>query len=309
MSEDPTIGRDGAEALTCRGLDVSLPDPRSRFRPATRVLRGIDLDVPAGQVTALVGTNGAGKTTLLRTLIGALRPAGGSITALGRPVGPAPCARPIGMQLVPDAPAFPEDWSADDVAVLHRRLRDAFDVRGFGRMLRAHGIGPSAQISSLSAGRATWFSFAHEMAGDPHLLLLDEPFARLDPLARAEMTDALRDHLAQGDDHSVLLSTHDLDGMDRLVDHLVVLHAGQVVLEGDVDLLLEDWMFATVRSSSAGLLRGARPVGPKGSLLEGLVRAEDAVGLPRGTDLRRPSLSELVGATLADASARTKESV
>lgn len=309
-------------ALTCRELGVSLPDPRSRFRPWISVLRGVDLHVPIGQVTALVGTNGAGKTTLLRALMGAVRTDRGSIRALDRPIGPASCARPPGMALVPDRPAFPEDWTADDVAVLHRRLRDGFDVRGFGHALRAKSIDPGAKLSSLSAGRATWFSFAHAMAGDPRLLLLDEPFARLDPLARTEMVDALRGLLARDEERSVLLSTHDLDGMERLVDHLVVLHEGRVALEGDVDALLEDWLITTVPSNGAqgagadgsgssdtvDILRGMRRVGIEGCSLEGLVSADDAVGLPSGSDLRRPTLQELVGYTLADASARTKES-
>lgn len=284
----PAIGGPPPHAVRVDNLSVAVPHPRSRYRAATPVLDEVSFTAPRGHVTALVGTNGAGKTTLLRTLTGALRPSSGSIDVLGSPVGPPEDACPPGVAVVPDAPVLPEEWTAREVIALHRRLGDPFDPRGFTAMLRARGIGRRTMIGSLSAGQSTHFSLAHALAKDPQLLVLDEPLARLDPLARTELIDRLRERIAADDSRSVLLSTHDLDGMDRFVDRLVVLHEGRTVLEGDVHELLEGHLVATCRGEA-----------------ETLIGVDDAVGLPPGTALREPGLAELVSVTLASVSGRT----
>lgn len=295
-----TRDRGGRPAVQVAGLAVDRIDPARRHDGPVHALSDVSFTAPAGRVTALVGTNGAGKTTVLRSLVGALRPQRGRIEVLGSEVGPAEAACPAGVAVVPDAPVHPPDTTADDVVRLHRKLRDPFDVRGFGRRLRRHGIDPGAGISALSAGQATRAALAEALSLDPTLLLLDEPMARLDPLARREVLDELRDHLAGGQERSILLSTHDLDGMDRFVDHLVVLHAGRTVLEGDIDDLLEGHLIATVAADSDPPLAGARTVGPDGAMSEGLLDAETAVDLPRGAHLREPTLPELIGFTLAE---------
>lgn len=295
-----------APAVRVEHLAVDIPHPRSRYRAPTPALADVSFTALRGQVTALVGTNGAGKTTVLRALTGALRPASGSIEVLGRTVGPADCACPAGVGVVPDTPVFPEGWTAKDVIALRRRLGDPFDTSLFPRMLRASGIRPNAMIGSLSAGETTAFSLAAALAIDPQLLVLDEPFARLDPLARTSLIDLLRDQLADDDSRSVLLSTHDLDGMDRFVDHLVVMHEGRTVLEGDVDDLLEAHLVATYPSDALSIPQGARPIGSSGAA-EALIATDDAVGLPAGTALREPRLPDLVGLSLAARAGRSAE--
>jgi ABC-2 type transport system ATP-binding protein len=296
------------DAVRVRDLHVAF-DPRGLGKP-TPVLQGVDLSAPQGQVTALVGTNGAGKTTLLRTIIGALRPASGSIEVAGRPMGGAEDRLPQGVGVVPDQPMFPPDWSADDVAKLYRRHMPGFDAHVMGRHLRLGGVEPWAQIKRLSAGRQTQLSLAAALAADPHLLILDEPLARLDPLARPDLVDRLRDHMARGEDRTVLVSTHDMDGMDRFVDHLVVLHAGASVLEGDVDELLEGHLVVDLARDAARvlepaadgqgpILRGAHRSGA--DQVEALVRADDAAALPPSAGLRAPELRELVAFVLRDA--------
>lgn len=263
-----------------RHLALSLPHPRSRHRAPTPALVDVSATVPRGAVTALVGTNGAGKTTTLRALTGALRPDLGSIEVLGRPVGGAEEGCPPGVELVPDAPVLPEEWTARDVIALRAALGDPFDADAFLRMLREAGLRSRTMIGDLSAGQATLFSLANALAAGPELLLLDEPFARLDPLARTLLVDRLRDLLAEDEPLTVLLSTHDLLDMGRFLDRIVILDAGCTVLEGSVEDLLEEHLLA-----SAGH--------------EVLVPAEEAPHLPAGTPLRRPTLTELVTHTLA----------
>ncbi|MGO2820263.1 MAG: ATP-binding cassette domain-containing protein [Brachybacterium tyrofermentans] len=292
-----------APAARVDNLAVDIPHPRGRLRAPIRALEDVSLTAPRGRATALVGTNGAGKTTLLRTLTGILRPATGIVEVLGSSIGPAACAITPWVGVVPDEPVFPEEWTARDVIALRRRLGDRFDADGFTRMLREHRIRPNAMISSLSAGLATQFSIAHALSADPRFLILDEPFARLDPLARTDLLDTLRGFLAEEQDRSILISTHDLDGMDRFIDHLVVLHAGRTVLEGDVDELVESHVVAMYPSGAPSVPSGARTVGGDGAR-EVLIAVEDAVGLPPGTALREPTLPEIVSLTLAARSGR-----
>jgi ABC-2 type transport system ATP-binding protein len=262
---------------------VDIPHPRSRYREPTRALTDVDLTAPQGRITAVVGTNGAGKSTIVHALTGALRPNRGSIEVLGIDIGPPDRPCPVGVGVVPDHPLFPDEWTAEDVIRLRARMGDAFDPDVFVGILRERGIRRRTMIRSLSAGQATIFSLAHALAADPMLLILDEPFARLDPLARSELIDLFRERLADEDSRSILLTSHDLDGMDRYVDQLAVLHRGRTVLEGAVDTLLDDHLVA---ADGAG---------------ESLLPAEDAVGLPAGTSMREIGLTDLVRLTLAAA--------
>lgn len=289
-----------AAAITVRGLHVDLHDPSMWTRPLRRVLRDVSFDVPRGQVTVLVGTNGAGKTTLLRTLSGAIAPRAGELEVLGVPLGGPEGALPARVGIVPDVPFQPEHWTADDLVRAQRRVEPSYDARLVGRLLRRAGVSPSAQLSRLSAGQRTRLLLAVALGIGPDLLMLDEPFARLDPLARHDVLDELRAHLAGGEDRTILLSTHDLGEIERFVDHVVLLHDGAVVLEGGALDLVEEHLVATLEPGGAlPELRGTRRSGDR---VEALVRAEDAVGLAGLTDLRRPTLQDVLTFSLREAS-------
>ena len=288
-------------SIAVRGLDVHLPDPQRWIRPQRQILRDVSFDVPRGQVTALVGTNGAGKTTLLRTLSGAYPPSTGEIELEGAPLGGPEDALPAGVGIVPDEPFQPAHWSADDLVLAQRSVEPEFDTRLVGRLLRRAGIAPSTPLRRLSAGQRSRLLLAVALGIRPSLLMLDEPFAHLDPLARTEVLEELREHLAGGEDRTILLSTHDLGEIDRFVDHIVLLHDGRVVLEASALDLIEDHLMATAETAAPHTdeLRGARQSGDR---LEGLLRAEDAVGLPGLVDLRRPTLQEVLTFTLREVS-------
>ena len=288
-------------SIAVRGLDVHLPDPQRWIRPQRQILRDVSFDVPRGQVTALVGTNGAGKTTLLRTLSGAYPPSTGEIELEGAPLGGPEDALPAGVGIVPDEPFQPAHWSADDLVLAQRSVEPEFDTRLVGRLLRRAGIAPSTPLRRLSAGQRSRLLLAVALGIRPSLLMLDEPFAHLDPLARTEVLEELREHLAGGEDRTILLSTHDLGEIDRFVDHIVLLPDGRVVLEASALDLIEDHLMATAEAAAphTAELRGARQSGDR---LEGLLRAEDAVGLPGLVDLRRPTLQEVLTFTLREVS-------
>lgn len=306
MHTDPSSRASSQNAegagIVVRDLRVDLPDPRRLTRPERPILRDVSFTVPRGQVTALVGTNGAGKTTLLRSLSGAVRPSSGSIELLGLPIGGPEDGLPAGVGLVPDAPFQPDHWSADDLVLAQRRVDPSLDARLVGRLLRRAGIAPAAQLRQLSAGQRTRLLLAVALGIRPSLLLLDEPLARLDPLAREDVLDELRDHQAGGEDRTILMSTHDLGDLERLVDHIVLMHQGRVVLEGSAMDLVEEHLIATTSGPSTAGAQVAALQGPRrsGDQLEALVRAEDAVALPGLSDLRRPTLQDVLTFTLRE---------
>ncbi|MDN5822266.1 MAG: ABC transporter ATP-binding protein [Brachybacterium sp.] len=287
-------------AIRVRELDVWLPDPQHWSRSMRQVLRGVSFSVPRGQVTALVGSNGAGKSTVLSCVTGALALAKGSIEVLGTGVGGSEDALPAGVGVVPDVPFHPDHWTADDLVHVQRLVEPSYDAHRVGRLLRRAGIDPGAQLRHLSSGQRTRLLLAVALGSTPELLLLDEPFARLDPLARDEVLDELREHQAGGEGRTVLMSTHDLAEIDRFADHLVLLHEGSVALEGDVLELLEERLIATIDAGAPG----AVPADARrsGDGIETLVRADEAVELPGLTDLRRPTLQDLLTFTLREVS-------
>ena len=298
------MSHDATGALVVRGLEVHLPAPRHRAGSERPILRDVSFTVPRGQVTALVGSNGAGKTTVLRSLSGALRPTSGSIQVLGTPIGGPEDALPAGVGVVPDAPFQPDHWSADDLVLTHRRVEPRLDAHRVGRLLRRAGIAPAAQLRQLSAGQRSRLLLAVALGIQPSLLLLDEPLARLDPLAREDVLEELRDHQAGSEDRTIVMSSHDLGDLERFVAHIVLLHEGRVVLEGSALDLAEEHLIATTSAAGpagprATTLRGARRSGDR---LEGLVRAEDAVALEGLSDLRRPTLRDVLTFTLREVS-------
>lgn len=295
MHPDPVTST-APPAVAVRDLQVRVPSRDRAYAAPPEVLRGLTFTAPAGQVTALVGANGAGKTTALRAITTTLPFADGALEVLGVELGPAHVPFPAHAAHVPDDPAYPDHWTAHDVARLRRRIDPDFDLRAFGAMLTAQGVAHDRRRSALSRGQVTQLGVAAALAQNPHLLILDEPFARLDPLARTDLVDELRTLMAR-EDRSIVLATHDLEGMEHFVDHLVVVADGKDLIEGDVESLREDFLVldaacdgSELRGTDAPLI-GASTIGGR---TRALVSTEDVAGLPPGSDLRRPTVSELV---------------
>lgn len=285
----------GAPAVRLHDVHCTL-GARAVLSAGTRALAGLSFEAPAGQVTALVGSNGSGKTTALRAALGAVVPQAGQVEIEGVSMAPAEQAVPPGVALVPDASAWPDDWTAHDIARALRSARIGADLAELGRRLRAREVPLNRPLSRLSAGQVTQVDLVAALCRHPRLLLLDEPLARLDPLARHAMVDELRDVMARPG-RSIVLSTHDLEGMDRFVDHLVVMHAGRAVAEGAVEDLRENHLLAILpaahvgRSRAEQVLLGAES---RAGNLTALVRVDDAPLLGPGVELMPPDLSDVV---------------
>jgi ABC-2 type transport system ATP-binding protein len=217
-----------APALEAQGLG-------KRYR-RTWALRDCTLSVPAGRVAGLVGVNGSGKTTLLQLAVGLLSPSTGTARVLGHPPGATPgvLAR-IGF-VAQSAPLYAALSVAD-----HLHFGQAMNQRWDGEAARERidrlGIDPAQRAGSLSGGQRAQVALAIAVAKRPDLLVLDEPVASLDPLARREFLQVLMEAVADHD-MTVVLSSHLIADLERVCDHLVVLSAGRLRLAGDVDELL-----------------------------------------------------------------------
>src|ERR1017187_9272099 len=194
------------------------------------------LSIPAGHVVGLVGPNGAGKTTLLNLAAGLLAPTTGTIGVLGGPppATPAQLAR-VGF-LAQDAPVY-TGLSVTDHLALGAHLNPRWDEElARGRIDRLD-LDPGQKAGKLSGGQRAQLALTLAIAKRPELLLLDEPVASLDPLARREFLQDLMGVVAE---HgvTVMLSSHLVADLERVCDHLVVLAASRVQLAGEVPALL-----------------------------------------------------------------------
>jgi ABC-2 type transport system ATP-binding protein len=202
----------------------------------TWALRDCALAVPEGRVVGLVGPNGAGKTTLLRLAAGLLAPTCGTITVLGeRPAaGPAQLAR-VGF-VAQDTPVYVRMTVAEHLR-LGAWLNPGWDNDLARQRIAQLGLDPKRRAGALSGGQRAQLALTLALAKRPALLILDEPVASLDPLARREFLQGLMEAVAE---HglSVVLSSHLVADLERVCDYLVVLVASRVRVAGEVSPLL-----------------------------------------------------------------------
>jgi ABC-2 type transport system ATP-binding protein len=194
------------------------------------------LEIPSGHVVGLVGPNGAGKSTLLNLAVGLLAPTTGSITVLGgTPAeGPTQLAR-VGF-VAQDTPTF-SGLSVADHLELGARLNPGWDRDMAAQRIAQVGLDPPQRAGKLSGGQRAQLALTLAVAKRPEFLILDEPVASLDPLARREFLQILMETVAE---HgvSVVLSSHLVGDLERVCDYLIVLVASRVQIAGPVDELL-----------------------------------------------------------------------
>jgi ABC-2 type transport system ATP-binding protein len=222
----------------------------------TWALRECTLEIPAGRVAALVGPNGAGKSTLLNLAVGLSAPSAGEVTVLGgRPAGSMAALDGIAF-VAQDTPLY-KTLSVADMISITRSLNRCFDRPYAQARLDELGIPLKRKAGKLSGGQQAQLALTLALARRPRLLVLDEPVAMLDPVARHDFMATV---LAAADGGvSVLLSSHVLTELERVANYLILLSRGQVRLAGAVDELLaahgqaslEELAMAYLRENSA----------------------------------------------------------
>jgi ABC-2 type transport system ATP-binding protein len=217
-------------AIQTRGLS-------KRYRRVT-ALNDCTITVPEGRISALVGPNGAGKTTLLRLLAGLAKPTAGEAAVLGGPPRQDPAfLAEIGF-LAQEIPLY-RRFTAESHISIGAHLNPRWDAALARHRLRSLNIPLGRPAGSLSGGQRAQLALTLTLAKEPRLLLLDEPVAALDPLARRRFLATLAEAVAAGG-LTVVLSSHLVADMERVADHLILLAASRVQLCGDIDQLLAE---------------------------------------------------------------------
>jgi ABC-2 type transport system ATP-binding protein len=263
----------------------------------TWALRECTVAIPAGHVAALVGPNGAGKTTLLNLAAGLAEPTAGAVTVLGG----LPPGAPDGVAFVAQDTPLYKNLSAADMLHLTRNLSRGFDQPYAQDRLGELGIPLKRKTGRLSGGQRAQLALTLALALRPRLLVLDEPVAMLDPVARHDfMATVLTAAAAEG--VSVVLSSHVLADLERIAGYLIVLSRGRVQVAGEVKDLLASHRMLTGPAAEA-CHYAERPVvhvgraGPQAHLL---VRATAADPVPSGWEARPAGLEELALAYLRE---------
>jgi ABC-2 type transport system ATP-binding protein len=201
-----------------------------------RALRNCTLSIPKGKVVGLVGPNGAGKTTLLSLAVGLLAPTCGSITVLGGHPSDGPAQLEKVGFVAQDTPTY-AGLSVGKHLLMGAYLNANWDHDLAKGRIDQLGLDPRQKAGSLSGGQRAQLALTIAIAKQPELLLLDEPVASLDPLARREFLQGLMEIVAKHE-VSVVLSSHLIADLERVCDYLVLLVASHVQLAGEVTALL-----------------------------------------------------------------------
>ncbi len=201
----------------------------------TLALDNCSLAVPDGRIVALVGPNGAGKTTLLHLAVGLLQPTDGTISVLNR--SPSDGAMETVGFVAQDAPLY-RDFTATELLKMGSKLNARWDDDIATTRLRALNVPLDRAVGKLSGGQRAQVALSMALAKRPRMLLLDEPLASLDPLARREFLQTLMDAAAT-DPMTIILSSHLLTDLERVCDYLIVLQGGRVQVLGEIDDLVD----------------------------------------------------------------------
>jgi ABC-2 type transport system ATP-binding protein len=268
-------------------------------------LRDCTLAIPDGRVVALVGPNGAGKTTLLNILVGLNTPTEGAVAVLDGEFAGSPAALDGIAFVAQDAPLY-KNLPAGDMLRVARNLNSRWDQERAEARLAELDIPLSKKVGSLSGGQQAQLALTVALARRPALLVLDEPLARLDPLARHDFMASVMGAVA-GDAMSVIMSSHVLAELEPIADYLVMLSAGRVQVAGEVDDLLASHLLLTGPAGETSKLADrmcvvqCRQADAQAHLLVRTTKPEEPI--PPGWDPRPVTLQELVLAYLRQPSA------
>ena len=225
--------------MTTNGPVLEARGLAKRYRRGVWALGGIDLALNVGGITALVGPNAAGKSTLIRTWVGFERPTRGEARVMGLDPWRERSATLARVGYVPQSPSLYAGLSVEAHLEMASLFREGFDREGARHRLDQLGIPRAGDARSLSGGQQAQVALALVLGTRADVLLLDEPLASLDPLARREflhvLTDAVRETGA-----TAVLSSHIVTDVEQACDRLIVLGVGRVLLHDSIARALED---------------------------------------------------------------------
>lgn len=204
------------------------------------------LEVPQGCVTGLIGQNGAGKTTTFKALLGLISIDGGSLQIFDKNLQEFQVQDKQKLGVVLSDSGFSGYLTVDDIIPVLTHLYDSFDQSFFLQHLQKFGLPRSKKIREFSTGMKAKLKVLAAISHNPRLLILDEPTAGLDVVARDELLDMLRTFMEQDEQRSILISSHISSDLETMCDDLYMIHDGRIILHEDTDVLLSDYALLKV---------------------------------------------------------------
>ena len=251
-------------------LAVEITGLTKQFRTETAV-DDLTLQVKRGSTFGLIGPNGAGKTTTIRMLMGLLRPTAGHVKLLGCDPLLDPLAVRQNVGYVPDQHNMDRWMKIEQVIGFCQSLFEKWNEETCWDLVQRFGLDPAKKVKSLSKGMLVKLSLVLAVSHEPELLILDEPMAGLDPLAREEFLDGvLRTICERG--QTVIFSTHSLDDVQRLADTVGILYEGRLLVHSRIDELL-----ASTKRIRATLTNGKLPDQLPGNIIWQSVQGRELV--------------------------------
>jgi ABC-2 type transport system ATP-binding protein len=237
-------------------MPISCKNLTKQYRRGREAVSGLTLDIAPGSVFALMGRNGAGKTTTIHLLLDLLRPTAGEARLFGVP---SPRLRPQHRQrlgYVSENQHLPGWMRLGEFLRFLKPMYPSWDDTLTERLVKLFAVPLDQKLNQLSRGQRMKAAFLGALCYQPDILILDEPFSGLDSVIRQDLLDALITFLSEGQ-RTVLLSSHDLEEVERLTDTIGVLENGKLALHGKVDDLLataREVTFTTAAQKPAGPL-------------------------------------------------------
>lgn len=201
----------------------------------TIAVNGLDLSVPRGSIYGLIGRNGAGKTTVLRMLMGLLKPQRGTAMVLGHELWTAPREVRQRVAYVSQEQQLPPAKSTAELCLELSRLYDRWDFALAGKLAKRFAIRVEAPMAALSGGDQRKVAVLLAFSASPDVLILDEPAAGLDPIARRKLMEEIVDFLGDGGERTVLFSTHIIEDLERVAEHVGIMDRGRMLAAGRLE--------------------------------------------------------------------------
>jgi ABC-2 type transport system ATP-binding protein len=246
-----------AEQITQRDSPLHCEDIVKRYE-GDAVLKGISLSIAPGSIFGLVGRNGAGKTTLIRILLGLLEANSGTAVVLGDPALAMTDATKRRLGYVPQNPEALGWMRVGDMLDFVCSFYPSWDRQYVGDSLLRWSIAPARPLASLSPGERQRVALIRALAIRPEVLVLDEPAAALDPVARRDLLRELAVRTGESST-TVLFSTHIVSDLERVASHVACLHRNQLVLNASMDELKETHAALHLNAEAAARLPAKLP--------------------------------------------------
>ena len=204
------------------------------------------LEVLPGQITGLVGKNGAGKSTIFHAVLGLIRPDSGKITVLGKDSQEITAKDKQKLGAALSDSGFSGNLTIQDIISVLEKLYDDFNKNFFLKQVEIFGLPYKKKLKDFSTGMKAKVKVLSAISHDAKLLILDEPTAGLDVIARDELLEMLRDFMVKDEERSILISSHISSDLESICDDLYMIHQGNVILHEDTDVLLSDYALLKV---------------------------------------------------------------